>query len=151
MAVDLTATLHSGAARFAFPAGKPANVLVRASDSEVGSEEAKVAVDTAHARVSGEVTSGNFCGYINEADRRSYYTLYFVAEFDQPFAATGSWHDGTVEKGGTHAQGGTGYGPKGFPEAGKGSGAWVGFAKGTRDVNVRIGISYVSAARMRAR
>jgi predicted alpha-1,2-mannosidase len=148
--VDLTAALHSGAARFAFPAGKPANVLVRVSDSEVGSEDAKVAVDMVHARVSGEVTSGNFCGYINEADRRSYYTLYFVAEFDQPFASTGAWHDGSVEKGGTHAQGGTGYGPKGFPEAGKGSGAWVGFAKGTRDVNVRVGISYVSVANAQA-
>ncbi|MDR6936244.1 putative alpha-1,2-mannosidase [Luteibacter sp. 3190] len=147
---DLTAALHSGAARFAFPAGKPANVLVRASDSEVGSERASVTVDAANRRVSGQVTSGNFCGYINEADRRSYYTLYFVAEFDQPFASTGAWQDTTVTKGGTHAEGGTGYGPKGFPEAGKGSGAWVGFAKGTGAVNVRVGISYVSAANAQA-
>ncbi|SEO58192.1 alpha-1,2-mannosidase, putative [Luteibacter sp. UNC138MFCol5.1] len=147
---DLTAALHSGAARFAFPAGKPANVLVRASDSEVGSERASVTVDAASRRVSGQVTSGNFCGYINEADRRSYYTLYFVAEFDQPFASTGAWQDTTVTKGGTHAEGGTGYGPKGFPEAGKGSGAWVGFAKGTGAVNVRVGISYVSAANAQA-
>lgn len=147
---DLTAALHSGAARFAFPAGKPANVLVRASDSEVGSERASVTVDAASRRVSGQVTSGNFCGYINEADRRSYYTLYFVAEFDRPFASTGAWQDTTVTKGGTHAEGGTGYGPKGFPEAGKGSGAWVGFAKGTGAVNVRVGISYVSAANAQA-
>ena len=145
VAVDLTAALHSGAARFAFPAGKPANVLVRVSDSEVGSEDAKIDVDAAHARVSGEVTSGNFCGYINEADRRSYYTLHFVAEFDQPFASKGTWHDTTVTAGGAHAEGGTGYGAKGFPETGKGSGAWVGFGKGTGTVNERIGISYVSA------
>src|ERR1700754_4334793 len=92
---DLTAALHSGAARFAFPAGKPVNLLVRASDSESGSEKASVTIDAAHQRISGEVTSGNFCGYINEADRRSYYTVHYVIEFDQPFATTGSWQDTT--------------------------------------------------------
>ncbi len=150
VAVDLTAALHSGAARFAFPAGKPANVLVRASDSEAGSEKASVTVDKAAKRITGEVTSGNFCGYINEADRRSYYTLYFVAEFDQPFASTGTWQDTSVHKDGTHAEGGTGYGEKGFPATGKGSGAWVGFARGTGAVNVRVGISYVSLANAQA-
>lgn len=147
---DLTAALHSGSARFAFPAGKPANVLVRSSDSEVGSENAKVTIDKANHSISGEVTSGNFCGYINDADKRSYYTLYFVAEFDQDFASNGTWRDTTVTKSGTHAEGGSGYGPKGFPETGKGSGAWVGFKPNTRAVNVRIGISYVSAANAKA-
>lgn len=147
---DLTAALHSGSARFAFPAGKPANVLVRSSDSEVGSENAKVTIDKANHSISGEVTSGNFCGYINDADKRSYYTLYFVAEFDQDFASNGTWQDTTVTKGGTHAEGGSGYGPKGFPETGKGSGAWVGFKPNTTAVNVRIGISYVSAANAKA-
>lgn len=146
---DLTAALHSGAARFAYPAGKPVNLLVRASDSEVGSEKASVVVDKANRRVTVEVTSGNFCGYINEADRRSYYTVHVVAEFDQPFVATGTWTDGTVTRGGTKAEGGTGYG-KGFPDAGHGSGAWLSFAPGTREVNVRIGVSYVSAANAKA-
>jgi predicted alpha-1,2-mannosidase len=147
---DLTAALHSGSARFAFPAGKPANVLVRSSDSEVGSENAKVTIDKANHSISGEVTSGNFCGYINDADKRSYYTLYFVAEFDQDFVSNGTWQDTTVTKSGTHAEGGSGYGPKGFPETGKGSGAWVGFKPNTTAVNVRIGISYVSAANAKA-
>ncbi|MET0505146.1 MAG: GH92 family glycosyl hydrolase [Luteibacter sp.] len=146
---DLTAALHSGAARFAFPAGKPVNILVRASDSEVGSEKANVIVDKANQRVTAEVTSGNFCGYINEADRRSYYTVYVVAEFDQPFASTGTWTDGTVTRGATKAEGGTGYG-KGFPDKGHGSGAWLGFARGTQAVNVRVGVSYVSAANAKA-
>lgn len=151
VAADLTASLHTGAARFAFPAGQPANVLVRASDSEVGSSDAQVTVDRAHQRISGEVTSGNFCGYINEVDRRSYYTLYFVAEFDQPFAATGTWQDDKITPGGTHAAGGTSYGTDGFPPTGKGSGAWVGFnSKQATTVNMRVGISYVSAANARA-
>jgi len=147
---DLTAALHSGAARFSFPADKPANVLVRASDSEVGSENASVVVDKANRRISGSVTSGNFCGYIDKADRHSYYTIHYVIEFDQPFASTGTWKDTAVTKGGTKSEGGSGYGEKGFPAEGKGSGAWVGFARGTKDVNLRVGISYVSAANAQA-
>ena len=140
---DLTAALHSGAGRFTFPAGKPVNVLVRASDSEVGSENATVKVDTANHRISGSVTSGNFCGYIDKADRHSYYTVHYVIEFDQPFASTGTWKNTTVTKGGTASEGGSGYGDKGWPKEGNGSGAWVGFKPGTQAVNVRVGISYV--------
>ena len=152
VAVSLTASAHTGAARFAFPAGGAANLLIRASDSEVGSEAARVRVDPAARTVSGEVTSGNFCGYLNVEDRRSYYTLHFVAVFDQPFASHGVWRDLAVTPGGATSEGGTGYGPKGFPEAGHGSGAWVGFdphrAGGV--VNVRIGVSYVDEAGARA-
>jgi len=147
---DLTAALHSGAGRFTFPAGKPVNVLVRASDSEVGSENATVAIDKANHRISGSVTSGNFCGYIDKADRHSYYTVHYVIEFDQPFATNGTWKDTTVTKGGTTSEGGSGYGEKGFPKEGLGSGAWVGFAPGTKEVNVRVGISYTSAANAQA-
>lgn len=152
VAVGLTASLHTGVARFAFPAGGAANLLVRTSDSEVGSEAARVRVDPARREVSGEVTSGNFCGYLNVEDRRSYYTLHFVAVFDQPFAAHGVWRDLAVTPGGTVAQGGTGYGPKGFPEAGRGSGAWVGFdpRRAGGVVNVRIGVSYLDESGARA-
>lgn len=145
----LVAAMHSGMADFRFPAGKPAAVLIRAADSEVGSSDARVDVDRATRTVSGSVTSGNFCGYLSEADRRSYYTLYFVARFDQPFTATGTWHDADVKPDGTHASGGTTYGEKGWPPAGKGSGTWVEFAPGS-DVHVRVGISYVSLANARA-
>lgn len=152
VAVDLTTTLRTGAGRFSFPAGRPANVLIRASDSEVGSEDAHVHVDPAPRTVSGEVTSGNFCGYLDREDRKSYYTLHFVAVFDQPFTEHGVWRDGQVTRGGLEASGGTTYGAKGFPPKGRGSGAWVGFDP-SRDggvVNVRIGVSYVSEANARA-
>jgi len=143
--VDLTASVHTGAAVFRYPEGTDANLLVRASDSEVGSEDAHVRIDVEHRTVSGSVTSGNFCGYIHKIDRRSYYTVYFVAEFDQPFAATGAWQDAKVTPGATSADGGTGYGAKGFPEKGHGSGVWVSFdAAHAREVHLRVGISYVS-------
>lgn len=145
----LAAAMHSGMADFRFPADKPAALLIRGSDSEVGSSAARVDVDRDTRTVSGSVTSGNFCGYLSEADRRSYYTLYFVARFDQPFTATGTWHDADVDHGGTRSSGGTTYGDKGWPPAGKGSGAWLEFASGS-DVHVRVGISYVSLANARA-
>ena len=150
--VALTASTHTGAARFVFPAAGAANLLIRVSDSEVGSEAARVRVDAGRRTVSGEVTSGNFCGYIDPVDRRSYYTLHFVAVFDQPITSHGVWRDLAVTAGGATSEGGTGYGPKGFPEAGHGSGAWVGFdphhAGGV--INVRIGVSYVDEAGARA-
>lgn len=148
--VALTAGLRVGVAEFTFPAGQPARVLVRTSDSEAGSTAADTRIDLAANTVSGSVTSGNFCGYIGSPDgtfedRRPYYTLHFVARFDTPATEHGTWHDTTVFPNTLSGTGGTGFGPKGFPEAGHGSGAWLGFAPGST-VRVRIGISYVSEA-----
>ena len=149
ISVELTASTRTGAAAFHFPAGKPASLLVRTSDSEAGSTEAHTVIDPQQRLISGSVQSGNFCGYINKEDRRPYYTLYFVASLDQPFSATGAWHDAAVTPGALNADGGTGFGAKGFPEKGHGSGVWVSFGQ-ARDVHVRVGISYVSAANARA-
>jgi predicted alpha-1,2-mannosidase len=149
--VSLAAALRMGAATFHFPAGKPARILIRTSDSEVGSTEAHTAVEG--QTVSGSVTSGNFCGYIGTEDRRSYYTLYFTAIFDKPVTETGAWHDDAITPGAKSSEGGTGFGAKGFPEAGHGSGAWVGFGEapaGGLDVRLRVSISYVSAANAKA-
>jgi predicted alpha-1,2-mannosidase len=149
--VELTATARTGAGRFSFPAGSPAAVLFRVSDSEVGSSQAQVSIDAGARRVSGSVSSGNFCGYIHAVDRRSYYTLYFVAVFDQPFAGVGTWEDGTLKAGATSAAGGTTYGTEGYPAKGKGSGAWVAFDAGHSPVvQLRVGISYVSLANAEA-
>jgi predicted alpha-1,2-mannosidase len=151
VAVDLTASTRTGAALFQFPAGSSRTVLIRTSDSEVGSSDAHVEVDPVHGAVSGSVTSGNFCGYIDKIDRRSYYTVYFVAQFDQKIGNSGVWHDAQVTPGGKEASGGTGYGEKGFPGKGKGSGAWVSFDKADPEpVHLRVGISYVSEANARA-
>ncbi|MGI4744553.1 MAG: GH92 family glycosyl hydrolase [Janthinobacterium lividum] len=150
--VALTASTHTGAARLVYPSTGPANLLVRVSDSEAGSERARVRIDMARREIVGEATSGNFCGYINKADRRSYYTVHFVMQFDRPITGHGVWQDNSVMPNGTEATGGTGYGTDGFPPTGKGSGAWVGFNPRGNDgiVNVRIGLSYVSEANARA-
>lgn len=149
--VELSATLRTGIARFAWKADKPANLLFRTSDSEIGSGNADVTVDAARREVTGSVTSGNFCGYLSPDRRESYYTLHFVAEFDQPFAPGGAWQDAAVTKGGTSARGGTSYGDRGHPPGRKGSGAWIAFdPMKTPSVTMRVGISYVSLANARA-
>jgi predicted alpha-1,2-mannosidase len=157
---ELTATERTAYGRFTYPSATDSTMLVRTSSSLVGSTDADVHTDARHRTISGSVTSGNFCGYIGTdgtPDRRSYYTLYFHARFDRPFARVGTWEDGAVHAGSTDASGGTSYdgGPKpgggrtpaGYPTPGKGSGAYVSFDT-TRDrtVRVRVGVSYVSAA-----
>jgi predicted alpha-1,2-mannosidase len=151
VATELTATLRTAFARFVFPAGKPANLLFRTSDSEVGSSDAHITVDPNKREVTGSVTSGNFCGYLSPDRRESYYTLYFVAKFDASFTAGGAWEDKRVREGAREASGGTTYGDRGHPPGDKGSGTWIEFdpAK-TPAVNMRVGISYVSPENARA-
>ncbi|GGW64772.1 alpha-1,2-mannosidase [Streptomyces lucensis JCM 4490] len=142
---DLTATARTGSARFTFPSGRPASLLVRTANSEVGSEDSTVTVDPGTRTISGSVTSGNFCGYLDPEGRRSYYTLHFTARFDRAFEATGTWRDDRLDPGSTRASGGTGgFSHGGRPVAGKGAGAYVRFAPGDGPVNVKVGISYVS-------
>ena len=151
VAVSLAATARTAVGQFQFPADKPANLLFRTSDSEVGSGDSTIIIDPATRTVRGSVTSGNFCGYLAEDRRESYYTLHFVAEFDQPFEVGGTWRDDTVQGGAREGGGGTTYGSKGHPPAGKGAGGWISFdAKRTPQVTARIGISYVDEAGARA-
>lgn len=114
VAAELTATLRTGSGRFTYPQGKPAVMLIRSAYSETGSTDAHIHIDAKTRTVSGSVTSGNFCGYIGTADRRSYYTLYFVAHFDTPFLKMGTWQDSAVKPGTLEASGGTTYGDTGF-------------------------------------
>jgi predicted alpha-1,2-mannosidase len=141
---ELAATTRTGSAAFTFPADTAKTLLFRTSNSEVGSSGAQISIDPAHRTVSGSVTSGNFCGYLAGVGQRSYYTLHFVAEFDQPFKKQGTWTDTTVSPGSTQASGGTTYGSDGWMPPNKGSGGYVGFDSDR--VTMRIGISYVSTA-----
>ncbi|MDO0925203.1 GH92 family glycosyl hydrolase [Streptomyces sp. TG1A-8] len=144
---DLTATARTGSARFTYPAGKPASLLVRTANSEVGSEDSSVTIDPRTRTISGSVTSGNFCGYLDPEGQRSYYTLYFTARFDRAFTATGTWQDDRLSPGSRKASGGTGgFSRGGLPVAGKGAGGYVRFAPGSGPVNAKVGISYVSRA-----
>jgi len=143
--VELSATERSGIARLTYPETSPSRLLIRSSYSQLGSSDASTVVDVENGEIAGWVTSGNFCGYLGEFNRRSYYTLHFVIELDAPITAFGSWEDDEVRKDKGEAAGGTTYGEEGVPPLGKGSGVWVDLQTSDRRVvTLRAGISYVS-------
>lgn len=148
--VELSATTRTGIARFIFDKPEQAKLLFRSSYSQLGSGDAYTKIDQAKGEITGSVTSGNFCGYLGEFNRRDYYTLHFVAKLDVPISGTGAWQDGTVTKNSDSAKGGMGYGEKGIPKLGKGSGAWVDLdLSQQKTVTMTVGISYVSLANAR--
>lgn len=95
--VELTATLHGGMARIHYPAGQPATLLINAGSSTMGNGLASVTIDVANHAVSGSASSGLFC-YLNNR-----YTVYFVAEFDQPFTSHAVWWKQLLIPSGTSA------------------------------------------------
>ena len=148
--VELSATTRTGIARFTFDNPEQAKLLFRSSYSQLGSGDAYTKIDQEKGEITGYVTSGNFCGYLGEYNRRDYYTLHFVAKLDVPIAGTGSWQDDKVTTQSTTAQGGMGYGDKGIPKLGTGSGAWVDLdLSKQKTVTMTVGISYVSLANAR--
>lgn len=143
--VELTATPRTGAARFKFAPNQPATLLIRSSDNEAISTASQVSIDAPHQTVSGWLRSGGFCRGGAPSSYDAYYTVFFVAHFNQPFAGYGTWQDAAVRPGSPAAQGGTAQiGDSSIPP-GKGSGAYLSFAPGAA-VEMRVGISYVSAA-----
>ncbi len=90
--VELTAARRAGALRMTFPAGAAGSVLVNAGGSAMGDTAVDVHVDAARHEISGSVASGGFC---YAADR---YRVYFVARFDQPLSASGTWQRSTCSR-----------------------------------------------------
>ncbi|MFJ9381554.1 lectin [Streptomyces sp. NPDC101455] len=80
---ELTTTARSGMARFTFPSTSQANLIFKLTGSQNGASSTQF-TKVSNAEVSGQVTSGRFCGAGNT------YTVYFDMVFDQPFASQGS-------------------------------------------------------------
>ncbi len=143
--VELTSTLRTGLARFTFNDVENAKLIFRTAYSQLGSGAAFTEVDLDKGEISGYVTSGNFCGYLGEYNRRDYYTLHFVAKLDATIKGSGAYQDDTLTPGATQSEGGMGYGDTGVPNWGKGSGLWVDLAlEPKQTVTMQVGISYVS-------
>lgn len=125
--VALTVTARTGLGQFRFPRTAAANLLFKVSDS--ANPVSHSAVETVgRDELVGQVASGGFCG------TGTPYTLYFVARFDRPFRAEGTWAGDRVTPGAGQCRG-------------AGCGAWVTFdATGDRVVKMKVGISYVSVA-----
>ncbi|MEU9135239.1 lectin [Streptomyces sp. NPDC048404] len=80
---ELTTTTRSGMARFTFPSTTQANLIFKLTGSQNGASATQF-TKVSNTEVSGQVTSGRFCGAGNT------YTVYFDMVFDQPFASQGT-------------------------------------------------------------
>jgi predicted alpha-1,2-mannosidase len=139
--VEITVTERAGIARFTFPAGTPARLLLNAGGSANSTVVDKKPDDPARANdgykirisgkdtVEGEARAGNFCG---SATR---YTLHMAAQFSKPFVRTQMWHDDAVD-------------PAAHEENARHAGAWLDFGD-ARAVEMRVGLSFVSVANAR--
>lgn len=80
---ELTTTTRSGMARFTFPASSQANLIFKLTGSQNGASSTQF-TKVSSTEVSGQVTSGHFCGAGNT------YSVYFDMVFDQPFTSQGA-------------------------------------------------------------
>lgn len=80
---ELTTTTRSGMARFSFPASSQANLIFKLAGSQNGATSTQF-TKVSNTEVSGQVTSGHFCGAGNT------YNVYFDMVFDQPFTSQGA-------------------------------------------------------------
>jgi predicted alpha-1,2-mannosidase len=131
----LTSTDRTGEAKFTFPAGKQANLLIPVShtlNDAIGASVQVVGSD----QVEGYVTNQTFCG----SNRP--YKVYFTMQFSQPFAHYGTWsgyRDGAPAKLTPDSRDAEQLGDD------KQVGAYVSWPAGKQpqSVTVKIGISYV--------
>jgi predicted alpha-1,2-mannosidase len=135
--VEITVAERAGIARFIFPAGVPARLLVNAGGSAntqpsqtAGKPERDAFGNWIELKGSdayaGSVTAGAFCG------TNSSYKLYVAGRFNKPYKDTAVWQDDTVTSGGKSAQG-------------KHTGAWLDFGN-EHEVVLKAGVSFVSEA-----
>ncbi|HCI82281.1 MAG TPA: hypothetical protein DHW02_21615 [Ktedonobacter sp.] len=124
---ELTVTPRTGFGQFTYPSSTSSTMLI-STTSATGNSAASVSISTSGSTVTGSVTSGNFCS------NNGPYTLYFVAQFSQPFSGYGTWKGSTVHKSSTSTSGSQ-------------SGAYVSFnTTSNHVVLVKVGVSYVSTA-----
>jgi predicted alpha-1,2-mannosidase len=135
--VEITVTDRAGIARFIFPEGVAARLLVNAGSSantqprqegtQRGSESYGNRIELRNAdSFADSVTAGGFCG------SDSHYKLYVAGRFSKPYAHAALWQDDAILSSGTSAQG-------------KHTGAWLDFG-GAHEVVLKVGISFVSQA-----
>ena len=140
--VEITVTDRAGIARFTFPAGTPARLLLNAGGSANSWVVDKTPSDPARANdgyliridgsdsVSGEARAGNFCSSPTR------YSLHMAAQFNHPIVRTTMWHDDTIDASARE-------------ENAHHAGAFLDFGN-QREVTMKVGLSFVSVDNARA-
>jgi predicted alpha-1,2-mannosidase len=81
---QLTASNRCGLAKFTFPAGKQANILIPISHTLNYTAASKVHIVN-NREITGYVVDHCFCGNSQS------YTVHFIMTFSKPFAVSGTW------------------------------------------------------------
>lgn len=129
--VELTVTERAGIARFIFPAGKPARLLVNAGSSTESIPGGSH--DYNHDWIALKGTDGftGFSGAGHFCQSSSHYTIYVAGQFSKPIVKTAAWQDDAMAADGKTAEG-------------RRTGVWLDFGN-LREVMLKVGISFVGA------
>ncbi len=135
--VEITVAERAGIARFTFPAGTPARLLINAGSSSHSLEASnRTSADVTAEGDENEITlaapaafagwsrAGHFCS------SRTHYTIYVAGSFNKPYKTTAIWQNDAILKNATSAHGAY-------------TGAWLDFGN-AREVTLKVGISFVS-------
>ena len=127
--VALTVSERSGVASFTFPSSREAHVVFRPTNNANGIADGSFVIERHSPRMTGWIVSGGFC---SGSPLASPYRLYFVAEFNRLYSASGIWEGEVRVPGGRRAYG-------------KATAAYFTFdCRAKRNLMMRIGLSYVS-------
>jgi predicted alpha-1,2-mannosidase len=139
--VEITVTERAGIARFTFPVGTPARILVNAGSSadsipDGPNHDRERAADTNEITLagndsfSGSSRAGHFCS------QDAHYTIFAAGKFNKPFVKTALWQDDAIFADSKSAHG-------------IHTGAWLDFGN-QREVLLKVAVSFVSADGARA-
>jgi predicted alpha-1,2-mannosidase len=128
---ELTSKSRAGALRFSFDDSSVPFAVVQATRAKINGH---VSIDAANREIVGwnPERQDDVLGPFTAADFKG----YFVARFDQDFASFGTSNNSTLSEGAL-----TGDGEE--------LAAYVRFAEGTKQVNMRVGVSYISIEQAR--
>ena len=135
---ELTATQHTGLARFTYPAGTTANILVPISRTLNNTAGAAVRI-VGDRRIEGYVENHAFC------TNKQTYKVYFVMSFDQPFSAYGTWTGDHYDSQGKIVEGSRTAEQTGHEEWTGAYASWAAKAQ-AQTITAKEGISYVDIA-----
>jgi predicted alpha-1,2-mannosidase len=97
---ETTVKARSGIAHFYFPATSSACIILNPNGNSHGVHDGFITINNTKQTISGWVKSGEFCQCT-----KNDYTIYFVARFDRPFRAYGTWQDGVKNENANSARG----------------------------------------------
>jgi predicted alpha-1,2-mannosidase len=133
---ELTATDRTGVNRYDFPASGDSSLILDVSGANNRTFGSEVTIDPATRTVSGWMYGTDVC------DVGNYYRAYFSTTYDQDFASYGTWTDGVMTAGSTHAIKSTDDTSVDYRHK---NGAWLTFKQGA-NVVAKTGFSYTSVA-----